>query len=566
MKQIILILTLFISIHSFGQVPTGYQKRIVNERIQGSFMVDSAFNIPRYYDTTAANLHKRSDSCGALFFAYGIDSVYYRACNPKRWISVGSGGSNFANANLTLTGNRVHNANYKSVEINNLLGWSTINGLTSSGNYTNILQDSTFIILYGLRNGPYSSQITLRPDSIKFLPDRGKINIDSLRSTSDTTNFKPTAWNSVTGEFDKMSYWPGSGSGSINSGTTGKPAYYTASTTLDDFIAVDYATSGTNVKITTQNTTDVGLEIKGISSQSANLLNISSSGGTGDLANITKDGYGTLARLGIGGGPSREFEVYGTILTPAYITSTDVTGTRLGINHASNSGFGLYTGGVLKWSVFDYDVIAGSNPEFGVYNDAATAYALVIDGSNNFVKLGAGTTPAERLDVSGNIKSSGYINLAEIAAPSTPGAATSVIYVKSDGLFYGKDDAGVETKLSNTLSGLTQSKGVTLESPGSAENFGLWKTQVDITITSINAVVIGSSPSVTINIAFGSDITSLTNVFSSGTAITNTTTGQTINSGFNDATIPAGSWIRLKSTASSGTITQIEVTINYTQD
>ena len=113
---------------------------------------------------------------------------------------------------------------------------------------------------------------------------------------------------------------------------------------------------------------------------------------------------------------------------------------------------------------------------------------------------------------------------------------------------------------------LTKSKGVTLEAPTSAENFGLWKTQVDITISSINAVVIGSSPSVTINIAFGSDITSLTNVFSSGTAITNTTTGQTINSGFNDATIPAGSWIRLKSTASSGTITQIEVTINYTED
>jgi len=110
------------------------------------------------------------------------------------------------------------------------------------------------------------------------------------------------------------------------------------------------------------------------------------------------------------------------------------------------------------------------------------------------------------------------------------------------------------------------SKGLTLESPGSAEDFGMWKTQVAITVSSINAVVKGSSPSVTINIAFGSDITSLTNVFSAGTAITNTTTGQTVNSGFNDATIPAGSWIRLISTASSGTITQIEVTINYTED
>jgi len=114
--------------------------------------------------------------------------------------------------------------------------------------------------------------------------------------------------------------------------------------------------------------------------------------------------------------------------------------------------------------------------------------------------------------------------------------------------------------------GRVKSKGVTLEAPTSSENFGLWQTQVDITVSSINAVVIGSSPSVTINIAFGTNITSLTNVFSSGTAITNTTTGQTINSGFNDATIPAGSWIRLTSSAASGTITQIEVTINYTED
>ena len=112
-----------------------------------------------------------------------------------------------------------------------------------------------------------------------------------------------------------------------------------------------------------------------------------------------------------------------------------------------------------------------------------------------------------------------------------------------------------------------KSKGMTLESPGAAESFGMWQTQVAITVSSIKAVVVGSgSPSVTINIAFGTDRTSGTNVFSSGTAITNTTTGQTINSGFNDATIPAGSFIWFTSSAQSGTVTQIEVTINYTED
>lgn len=41
----------------------------------------------------------------------------------------------------------------------------------------------------------------------------------------------------------------------------------------------------------------------------------------------------------------------------------------------------------------------------------------------------------------------------EQTAPGTPDANTVAIYAKSDGLIYGKDDAGVETLLSNTAGG-----------------------------------------------------------------------------------------------------------------
>lgn len=41
------------------------------------------------------------------------------------------------------------------------------------------------------------------------------------------------------------------------------------------------------------------------------------------------------------------------------------------------------------------------------------------------------------------------IRLAEAAAPSTPASGKVVIYAKTDGLVYGKDDAGTETQLSN---------------------------------------------------------------------------------------------------------------------
>lgn len=110
-------------------------------------------------------------------------------------------------------------------------------------------------------------------------------------------------------------------------------------------------------------------------------------------------------------------------------------------------------------------------------------------------------------------------------------------------------------------------KAVTIEAPTNAENVGMWYTPVAITVSSVESVLVGSSsPSVTFNIAFGSDRTSGTNVFTSGRTVTSTTTGLNSNSSFNDATIPAGSFIWVTTSAQSGTVTQIELTINYTED
>lgn len=44
---------------------------------------------------------------------------------------------------------------------------------------------------------------------------------------------------------------------------------------------------------------------------------------------------------------------------------------------------------------------------------------------------------------------------AEGAAPATPAAASSILYVKADGLWYSKDDAGVETLVSGGAAGMT---------------------------------------------------------------------------------------------------------------
>ena len=152
MKKILLFLLLIVSIYSFGQ--TGYQTRKVKERIDGRFMVDSVFNMPRYTDTTAANLHKGLDTCGAMFFSYTKDSVYYRACNPKRWICVGSGsgggGFNISNSDLTSGANHTLDLNgftqtitggtwgHDSIRFTNTVIYPTPDSLFAMGDsYTN---------------------------------------------------------------------------------------------------------------------------------------------------------------------------------------------------------------------------------------------------------------------------------------------------------------------------------------------------------------------------------------------------------------------------------------------
>ncbi|MHA2163346.1 MAG: hypothetical protein ACXABF_13075, partial [Candidatus Thorarchaeota archaeon] len=105
-----------------------------------------------------------------------------------------------------------------------------------------------------------------------------------------------------------------------------------------------------------------------------------------------------------------------------------------------------------------------------------------------------------------------------------------------------------------------------VENPGDAEDIGILFTDVAITIQSIRAVVRGTTPSVTINPRHSTDRSAAGNtILSSATAITNTTTGQNLTS-FNDATVPASSWIWLETTAQSGTVLELTLTIFFTED
>jgi hypothetical protein len=108
------------------------------------------------------------------------------------------------------------------------------------------------------------------------------------------------------------------------------------------------------------------------------------------------------------------------------------------------------------------------------------------------------------------------------------------------------------------------SKGITMVSPTSSENVMLFYTDVAITITKVAESTRGTSPSTTYNIKYASDrSTTGTSVFSSNRAITSTT--GTTTTTFASASIPAGSYVWLITSATSGTVNDFNVTIIYRQ-
>ena len=51
----------------------------------------NSFRLPVYQDTIQANAAYTLDSCGKMIYTYKGNLIWFRACNPKRWLQVGTG-------------------------------------------------------------------------------------------------------------------------------------------------------------------------------------------------------------------------------------------------------------------------------------------------------------------------------------------------------------------------------------------------------------------------------------------------------------------------------------------
>ena len=239
----------------------------------------------------------------------------------------------------------------------------------------------------------------------------------------------------------------GGGSGTVNTGAAKKAAYYpSAGTTVDDVTGVEYNNTNLLAKLSTQATTDVGLEIKLQSSQTANALDISSSAGTADLAIITAAGASRFTSLKVGTASNTFAQLYANGEALFSSDGGAILNDPLGFDNthqiygSGNARFNVGAGSfVYRTSVITG---AGLNSYYGGLDGGFV-------GQETNQALNLITNDVTRL----TITSAGAITVPEQAASATPAANNVTIYPKSDGLWYGKDDAGVETKLSNDAGG-----------------------------------------------------------------------------------------------------------------
>lgn len=100
--------------------------------------------------------------------------------------------------------------------------------------------------------------------------------------------------------------------------------------------------------------------------------------------------------------------------------------------------------------------------------------------------------------------------------------------------------------------------------PTNAEKHMFYRTTVALTVTRLFAVLQGSSsPSVTYSVRYGSDLSgSGTEIVSGGSTVTSTTTGTSVTS-FTNTVIPADSLIWMTTSAQSGTVTELHITVTF---
>ena len=525
MKKILFGLLVLISIQALGQNPPGYQSRIVRERIQGSFMVDSTLHIPRYNGTPSGVRVGGSVQDGALAMDTTNHILYMYSGGA--WLRI---------------------AKYSEIVTSNIY--------TDDG----ILEGNR--LLTGLNNTYY-----LAFDSLNyFRVDRDGVS-RMYMSSAETDLFSPDGTDGIQ-VFNNSLYLSTNSGGNYlrirdDSSLFHKRASYEGNihSTFFPYSLVDKSYVDSAI------TAGGGGTPGGSDTQ----VQFNDGGSFGGDDNFTWDKTNNKLGIGSTSAASGRLHVATTDDTaPTTISTWDGRHSVLsGAGGSTSAGLGVSYRSGTSTAVMSSIApgIAWQNLHINAstysFNSSGTALGF-FQSSSGVVGIGTSSTGAV-LTIKAGTSTAGTAPLKFLSGTNLATTEAGAIEYDGTHLYYTAVNSGPRYQL-DRQSDLTKSKGAFLESPGSSEAMDVWQTPVAITISSLKAILRGSSPSVTYNIKFGTDITSATDVFTAAITCTSITTGCSNSSGFNDATIPAGSFIWIVTTASSGTINSISWTINYTED
>jgi len=232
----------------------------------------------------------------------------------------------------------------------------------------------------------------------------------------------------------------------------------------------------------------------------------------------------------------------------------------------NTSGTHAFQVGNTTYMVVDTSVVKPNSNDGSALGASGTAWSDLFLASGAVINFNAGnvtlTHAAGLLTLAGGGLDAGGATSLEVpngAGGTTVDAAGEVCVDTTSGTVNFHD--GTAERVITPI----MSKSVTVENPTASEDISLFYTDDAITITKMVFVITGST-SATTTIRHHTDRNNAGNeVVTSGTVANSTTTGNVVTS-FNDATVPADSFVWLETTALSGTPTSLNVTIFYRQD
>lgn len=121
-------------------IATSFSQTIVNRAAAVNTVSDARlqaglnFFVPRFADTTAANVQKGIDSAGALIFTYDVNGYWYRQSSPKKWDRVGTTTTSYTAASGVKSSSNtfVLDGNWKNLGSLDLTGCTTLDAFGDS--------------------------------------------------------------------------------------------------------------------------------------------------------------------------------------------------------------------------------------------------------------------------------------------------------------------------------------------------------------------------------------------------------------------------------------------------